>query len=86
MRTKNTPEANAAIIAVMQSKAQLDMARAEIIRNYQMSEGKMSVAEAQRQLGELEQKIGIPAQVQQVFEITGGRRPSAGTGAGVVDG
>lgn len=62
---KNTPEANSAIIAVMQSKADLNIQRANVIRQYQS--GKIDLATTNAQLEDLENNLNIPQQVQNIL-------------------
>lgn len=63
---RNTPEANMAIIGLMQTKAQFNIDRANIIRQY--STGTLSYDEANKQIMEIEQKARIPSQVQSIID------------------
>lgn len=73
---RNTPEANQAIIGLMQDKARFNVERANIVRNLQA--GQIDPQEANRQIAELEQTLAIPQKVQNVLQIGGaaGGRPS----------
>jgi len=84
---KNTPEANSAIIAVMQSKADLNIQRANVIRQYQS--GKIDLATTNAQLEDLENNLNIPQQVQNILsrhiDNGQGQQPTAsGTTSGGV--
>jgi hypothetical protein len=84
---KNTPEANSAIIAVMQSKADLNIQRANVIRQYQS--GKIDLATTNAQIEELENNLKIPDQVQNILsrhiDNGQGQQPTAsGTTSGGV--
>lgn len=72
---RNTPEANQAIIGLMQDKARFNVERANIVRNLQA--GQIDPQEANRQIAELEQTLAIPQKVQNVLQIGGvaGGRP-----------
>ena len=63
---RNTPEANMAITSVMIAKAEFDMQRAQIVRQYQ-SEGGLTFKEANEALSELEANAAIPSQVQSLL-------------------
>ena len=73
---RNTPEANQAIIGLMQDKARFNVERANIVRNLQA--GQIDPQEANRQIAELEQALAIPQKVQNVLQLGGaaGGRPS----------
>jgi hypothetical protein len=62
---KNTPEANSAIIALMQSKAKLNMDRASVIRQYQI--GKIDLITTLAQIEDIENNLKIPEQVQNIL-------------------
>jgi hypothetical protein len=80
---RNTREANAAIIAVMQAKAQFNIARADIV-NRMMGDTNYSQAQAMQDLSALDQSSGIPDQVQSLISSYGngggGATPPAGGG------
>ena len=84
---RNTREANAAIIAVMQAKAQFNIARADIV-NRMMGDTNYSQAQAMQDLSALDQSSGIPDQVQKLISAhsNGGATtaPPAGGGGGRV--
>ena len=85
---KNTPEANSAIIAVMQSKAKLNMDRASVVRQYQG--GKIDFATTLAKIEELENSQTIPQQVQNILsrhiDNGQGQQPTAsGTTSGGVN-
>jgi hypothetical protein len=63
---RNTPEANQAIIAVMQEKAKYNMDRAAVIRAYETN--KINLEQANNQLAELDGQSRIPAQVQLILD------------------
>jgi hypothetical protein len=63
---RNTPEANQAIIAVMQEKAKYNMDRAAVIRAYETN--KIDLDQANNQLAELDGQSRIPAQVQLILD------------------
>ncbi len=73
---RNAPEANQAIIGLMQDKARFNVERANIVRNLQA--GQIDPQEANRQIAELEQALSIPQKVQNVLQLGGaaGGRPS----------
>jgi len=76
---RNTPEANQAIIAVMQAKAQYNMERANIVRQYQ-TEG-LSLKQANEALFALEKQSRIPSQVQLILQsYREGSSPTPGSG------
>ena len=66
---RNRPEANQAIIGLMQDKAKFNVDRANIVRNLQA--GQIDPQEANRQIAELEQSLAIPEKVQNVLRIGG---------------
>ena len=72
----NSPEANQAIIGLMQDKARFNVERANIVRNLQA--GQIDPQEANRQIAELEYSLAIPQKVRNVLQIGGaaGGRPS----------
>ena len=63
---RNTPEANQAIIAVMQEKAKYNMDRAAVIRAYETN--KINLEQANDQLASLDGQSRIPAQVQLILD------------------
>jgi len=63
---RNTPEANQAIIAVMQEKAKYNMDRAAVIRAYETN--KINLEQANNQLAALDGQSRIPAQVQLILD------------------
>ena len=63
---RSTPEANQAIIAVMQEKAKYNMDRAAVIRAYETN--KINLEQANSQLVELDGQSRIPAQVQLILD------------------
>ena len=77
---RNTPEANQAIIAVMQEKAKYNMDRAAVIRAYETN--KINLEQANDQLASLDGQSRIPAQVQLILD----RYASAGEGAAAPSG
>jgi hypothetical protein len=78
---RNTREANAAIIAVMQAKAQFNIARADIV-NRMMGDTNYTQAQAMQDLTALDQSSGIPDQVRSLISSygNGGATPPAGGG------
>ena len=63
-----TPEANMAIVAVMQSKAQFNIDRARIIGEFALGDmTSENMQEINRRIAELEDNMQIPAQVQAVL-------------------
>lgn len=63
-----TPEANMAIVAVMQSKAQFNIDRARIIGEFALGDmTSENMQEINRRIAELEDQMQIPAQVQAVL-------------------
>ena len=63
-----TPEANMAIVAVMQSKAQFNIDRARIIGEFALGDMTTeNMQEINRRIAELEDQMQIPAQVQAVL-------------------
>jgi len=77
---RNTPEANQAIIAVMQEKAKYNMDRAAIIRAYETN--KIDLDQANEQLASLDGQSRIPAQVQLILD----RYSAAGQGSSAPSG
>jgi len=73
---RNSPEANQAIIGLMQDKARFNVERSNIVRKLQA--GQIDPQEANRQIAELEQALAIPQKVQNVLQLGGaaGGRPS----------
>jgi hypothetical protein len=67
---RNRPEANQAIISLMQDKARFNIERAAIIRQLQTRE--IPLAEANRQIAELERSLAIPEKVQNVLRLGAG--------------
>ena len=78
---RNTPEANQAIIAVMQEKAKYNMDRAAVIRAYETN--KIDLDQANEQLASLDSQSRIPAQVQLILDqySAAGEGSSAPSGA-----
>jgi len=78
---RNTPEANQAIIAVMQEKAKYNMDRAAVIRAYETN--KINLDQANEQLASLDSQSRIPAQVQLILDqySAAGEGSSAPSGA-----
>jgi len=78
---RNTPEANQAIIAVMQEKAKYNMDRAAVIRAYETR--KINLDQANEQLASLDGQSRIPAQVQLILDqySAAGEGSSAPSGA-----
>ena len=74
---KNTPEANSAIISVMQEKAKYNTDRAAIISAYQTEEAGASLRETREKLAALDSQSRIPAAVQNIID-----RYSVGAGRG----
>ena len=75
---KNTPEANMAITSVMIAKAEFDMQRAQIVRQYQND--KLNFNQANEALSQLEANTAIPSQVQSLLNsYSAGSPPAAGT-------
>jgi hypothetical protein len=73
---RNTPEANKAITSVMIAKADFDMQRAQIVRQYQ-SKGGLTFDQANDALNRLESNTDIPAQVQSLLNAhSAGSAPS----------
>tara|TARA_R100000951_G_scaffold87996_1_gene75967 strand:- start:127 stop:1260 length:1134 start_codon:yes stop_codon:yes gene_type:complete len=63
-----TPEANMAIVAVMQSKAQFNIDRARIIGEFALGDmTSENMQEINRRIAELEDNMQIPAQVQAIL-------------------
>ena len=62
---KNTPEANMAITSVMIAKAEFDMQRAQIVRQYQNND--LNFNQANEALSQLEANKAIPSQVQSLL-------------------
>jgi hypothetical protein len=82
---RNTREANAAIIAVMQAKAQFNIARADIV-NRMMVDTNYSQAQAMQDLTALDQSSGIPDQVRSLISSYGNGGSGATPPAGGVSG
>lgn len=76
----SSPEANQAIIAVMQEKAKYNMDRAAVIRAYETN--KINLDQANEQLASLDAQSRIPAQVQLILD----RYSMAGEGAAAPSG
>ena len=74
-----TPEANMAIVAVMQSKAQFNIDRARIIGEFALGDmTSENMQEINRRIAELEDNMQIPAQVQAIlstYKNQEGREP-----------
>ncbi len=65
---RQTPEANMAIVAVMQSKAQFNIDRARIIGEFALGDmTSENMQEINRRIAELEDNMQIPAQVQAIL-------------------
>jgi len=69
-RLINSPEANSAIISIMQAKAQFDIDRANIVREY--SQDAITYAEAADRMAELENGSQIPEMVQALIRANDG--------------
>jgi len=79
-RLINSPEANSAIISIMQAKAQFDIDRANIVREY--SQDAITYAEAADRMAELENGSQIPEMVQALIRANDGSvAPAAAEGA-----
>lgn len=63
---KNSPEANAMILSIMQAKADLNIKRGDIITAYQ--NGEMSVVDARKQLGELNRTSIITPEMRKALD------------------
>ncbi len=76
---RQTPEANMAIVAVMQSKAQFNIDRARIIGEFALGDmTSENMQEINRRIAELEDNMQIPAQVQAIlstYKNQGDRKP-----------
>jgi len=76
---RQTPEANMAIVAVMQSKAQFNIDRARIIGEFALGDmTSENMQEINRRIAELEDNMQIPAQVQAIlstYKNQKGRKP-----------
>ena len=76
---RQTPEANMAIVAVMQSKAQFNIDRARIIGEFALGDmTSENMQEINRRIAELEDNMQIPAQVQAIlstYKNQEGREP-----------
>lgn len=65
---RQTPEANMAIVAVMQSKAQFNIDRARIIGEFALGDmTSENMQEINRRIAELEDNMQIPSQVQAIL-------------------
>ena len=78
---RNNPEANQAIISLMQDKARFNVARANIVRELQS--GRITVDAANQQIAELERSLAIPQQVQNVLRL--GESGSLGDAAAEIE-
>jgi hypothetical protein len=67
---RNSREANAAIISIMQAKAQFNIARADIV-NRMMNDTGYTVAQATQDLSALDRSSGVPDQVQRLISMYG---------------
>jgi hypothetical protein len=67
---RNTRAANSAIIAVMQAKAQFNIARSDIV-NRMMGDASYTQAQAMQDLSALDQSSSIPNQVQRLIAAHG---------------
>ena len=76
----SSPEANQAIIAVMQEKAKYNMDRAAVIRAYETN--KINLDQANEQLASLDAQSRIPTQVQLILD----RYSAAGEGSSAPSG
>jgi hypothetical protein len=79
---RNTPEANQAIIGVMQEKARYNMQRRKIIDDYMTGDG-VTLKQTNERLAALDQGSSIPQSTRLILDrySTGGRTPSGGAGA-----
>lgn len=79
----NTPEANAAIIGVMQAKAQFNIDRSNIVRKLTIDPD-YTTQQALNDLQTLEESAGIPEQVKAILEMSGGaaEAPADTSGSG----
>jgi hypothetical protein len=67
---RNTREANAAIISVMQAKAQFNIDRSDIV-NRMMNDATYTQAQATQDLSALDRSSGVPDQVQRLISMYG---------------
>jgi hypothetical protein len=70
----NRPEANAAIAGVLRAKAQINMDRAQVVRDYQ--NGTMSVDQARNKLSEIDSRSILTPGLKQMLT---GLAPDAGS-------
>lgn len=87
---QNYPESNAAIVAMMQAKAQINLERSELVRAYQnsMKTGK-DVAALRASLSELDARSIMTPELQFIISQLGGAPQDKASGAGqpvVIDG
>lgn len=68
-KLSNRPEANAAIAAMMNAKAQINIERANVVRAYR--NGEISVVEARTRIGELDQRSIMSPEIQSLIANTG---------------
>lgn len=81
---QNYPEANSAILGMMQAKAQIDMQRGQIVRDFQNSDQSAAAAqEMRRRLSEVEKKSIMTPELSQLLARTSGSTSGSGTSGGV---
>ena len=81
---QNYPEANNAILGMMQAKAQIDMQRGQIVRDFQNSDQSAAAAqEMRRRLSEVESKSIMTPELSQLLARTSGSTSGSGTSGGV---
>jgi hypothetical protein len=81
---QNYPEANSAILGMMQAKAQIDMQRGQIVRDFQNSDQSAAAAqEMRRRLSEVENKSIMTPELSQLLARTSGSTSGSGTSGGV---
>jgi hypothetical protein len=80
---QNYPEANAAIVAMMQAKAQINLERSELVRAYQnsMKTGE-DVAALRARLSELDARSIMTPELQSIISQLGGAPQDKASGAG----
>lgn len=78
---RNTPEANQAIIGVMQEKARYNMQRRQIIDDYMTGDG-VTLKQTNERLAALDQGSSVPQSVRLILNrySAGGETPSGGAG------
>lgn len=81
---QNYPEANRAILGMMQAKAQIDMERGQIVRDFRNSKQSEEAAqEMRRRLSELESRSIMTPELSQLLARTSGSASGSGTSNGV---